>query len=924
MGLLYIAPAAEVSAVTFEDKQQEQKLITLTDPETTYKGSGYIPSPLKVKRSEKVYKNNLYTSSTLPAKYDLRNYNYVTDVRDQGEIGACWTFSTYGSLESVIKKNSGETFDFSEINMAVHNGVTSPNAGGNNHIAAAYLTSWKGPILESEDPYPNPGIESNIKVRDGLKPKYRVQDIIFLPSRLGPLDNSEIKNAIKNYGAVSSSYYDSSDYYIDNGQASYYNPDRSMGNHAITIVGWDDNFSKSNFKITPPGDGAFLIKNSWGSRWGDDGYFYISYYDISLGYDTNAIYNGIENADNYKSMYSHSDKTMNSYYEGYDFGGNRYTAKTDEILSAVGFYTFDQDVYYEIWIDKIVNGEVKAPQQKITTGNLQQGGYHTIKLLNKVSLKQGEEFMVWIKLVGGGLYGYSDSTLAAEKSYLQYYGSPINSDIVLGINAYTELYDSSEFLSVFSEVPNSGELYTSQSIKVTFNDYIYAGTDFSKISLKDENGIEVNKSVTIENKSLIVKELPENHANGKLKLFIPKGAVKDSAGKVMYTDFSREYTVYLEPSIVVNFKDAKLEQVVRSTLDKSSEEVITVGDMRTIVELDARYLDITNLGGIEYATNLYSLELSYNQIISLEPISALKQLTYLNISGNLIKDITPLEGLNNLEYLYMWDNDIRDIYPLKNMQNLQSLDFSDNFVKDLSAVKELNKISDLNFENNLITEISALEVMIKNSINNNISLHLGGNYIDFSADSEASRIIKVLEDKGTVLYGTEYQKSGLNIVSINGSTNYWGNSLDAGEKIIVEFNDDIGLSSNAANLIYLEGDNNKRYKIAAAVYGNQLIITPLENTIEVLNLYVSINQGVVYLLNNKAITNNYEIFDFSMNTGYYGDLDNNSKVEITDLEILSSDYNEDIDTSESWDQSKDLNSDGIIDIFDIVILGGYI
>lgn len=115
----------------------------------------------------------------------------------------------------------------------------------------AYLSRYSGPWNEKDDPY-NTLIAS-------------------IP---------DIKYEIMNYGAVKASYYHNDSYY-NSTYKSYYDSSNST-NHAVTIAGWDDNFSKTKFNIQPPGDGAFLVKNSWGTSWGASGYFYLSYYDNSL------------------------------------------------------------------------------------------------------------------------------------------------------------------------------------------------------------------------------------------------------------------------------------------------------------------------------------------------------------------------------------------------------------------------------------------------------------------------------------------------------------------------------------------------------------------------------------------------------------------------------------------------------------------
>ena len=107
-----------------------------------------------------------------------------------------------------------------------------------------------------------------------------IQDVMFIPTN-SQTNSSEIKLAIMKYGSVGGSYYAEygTEGFYDPVRASQYTNESIDSNHAISIVGWDDHYSKDNFLITPPGDGAWIIKNSWGTQFGDNGFLYISYYD---------------------------------------------------------------------------------------------------------------------------------------------------------------------------------------------------------------------------------------------------------------------------------------------------------------------------------------------------------------------------------------------------------------------------------------------------------------------------------------------------------------------------------------------------------------------------------------------------------------------------------------------------------------------
>ena len=400
--------------------------------------------------------NNTPIIAELPARYDLREERLITPVKNQGFMGACWAFGVYGSLESVLLKAMNYSSDFSENNMQNSMLVYSPYAfktfydeipseGGFNSMAIAYLTSWLGAFPQDYDSYDELGKISPLLTTDE---DVHIQDVILMRFEPGKSDKiNNLKEMIYKHGAVCA-YLLSKSSASDTGPAEYFNENTSSQyipvcpdelNHAVTIVGWDDNFSKDNFLITPPADGAWIVKNSWGDDWGDKGYFYLSYYDQTLGGNVSKIYNHfcipiIENTVPYTKNYQYDFSGLTSFYYKDDIVyANEYESIGDDLIAAVGTYFDKEGVEYQIIID--VNEENIYNQ----TGISPFYGYHTIKLDNYVSIKEGDKFSVAI--ISNAVPLCEESRVHYEnKSSFSIYGEEVEDLSVSGTVACLKAY----------------------------------------------------------------------------------------------------------------------------------------------------------------------------------------------------------------------------------------------------------------------------------------------------------------------------------------------------------------------------------------------------------------------------------------------------------------------------------------------------
>lgn len=336
------------------------------------------------------------TEKLLPDRYDMRDYGRVTAVRDQGRYGTCWAFASLGALESSLLPMDPNQFSTDHMTMC-NSYKLDQDAGGEAIMSIAYMAAWQGPVYESDDPYGDGMSNPNLTAVKHL------EEAIVIKDR----DLETIKSAVFRYGGAETSIYsqlayvDSVSVFYSPETCSYYYDGEEQPNHDIVIVGWDDNYPKSNFTIEPEGDGAFICKNSWGDTFGENGYFYVSYYDTNIC-NTAVVYTRIADADNYDNIYQ-SD--LLGWVGQIGFGSsdaylaNVYTAGENENLAAVGFYATAPGTEFDVYVVRdFVNEESLKERELVVSGSMKYAGYYTVDFPEEIELSDGERFAVVVKI----------------------------------------------------------------------------------------------------------------------------------------------------------------------------------------------------------------------------------------------------------------------------------------------------------------------------------------------------------------------------------------------------------------------------------------------------------------------------------------------------------------------------------------------
>lgn len=513
-------------------------------------------------------------ADVLPSSYDLTEHSWISSIKNQGRSSLCWSFSAAAVVESSILKSGGQEMDYSEQHMAYalsrytsesENGNPEGfdrqvNSAGSARMAQAYLSRYSGLVLEKDDPFVffnesgTGTLRSLAQTREKPREAY-VGDYINIPNPSSrtpeqiKLHRETVKRCLMDYGAVGMAFTINSSYYVTSTSQTaqgkgtlgncYYDGTGNKGtNHLVTIVGWDDHYPRENFRSDkrPSADGAFKVKNSYGTDYNDQGgYFWLSYEDYYAGWYGWCV-EKVTPANTYASIYYHDPfgavHAINA--SGKIYGANVFerTSSEAETVSAVGVTVLSANTTVSIYVN---NGKNAFTPSLLTTQTFELPGYYTIPLTVPVVLTQ-EEFTVGaiysaaqgasLSLPYENVYAasmaecnpgesfYSTDGVDYRDAYISYGNLSIRAltssnagdglQISLSRSAITVRSGQSAFLRAsITPQPEEEEVLTwtsSDQEVVTVNDgMLTAGNPgVAVVTVRTENGVSASCQVTVE------------------------------------------------------------------------------------------------------------------------------------------------------------------------------------------------------------------------------------------------------------------------------------------------------------------------------------------------------------------------------------------------------------------------------------------
>lgn len=309
--------------------------------------------------------------SLYPEKFDARTKGVITSVKNQHPFGICWAFGMASIMETSLLAGNRGSYDLSEEHLAYFfaNRENDPlnhtagdrnyntqgyHNGGNDTLASIFLTTWSGMTTEKSVPLPtDPNHIMDNSVEIPASKAYETAAYLTDAS-FSDYSADRMKQLLYENDAVAVAIRMEDKYYNPD-TAAYSWPEGGRINHVVTVVGWDDTYKKENFKpeCGVQSDGAWIVKNSWGAKWGEEGYFYLSYEDSSIsGLVTARASDRTEYGNNY--FYDGSSGLMTTSLKTGQSAANIFTASAKkgymETIGEVNVITYSDNAHYTLQI----------------------------------------------------------------------------------------------------------------------------------------------------------------------------------------------------------------------------------------------------------------------------------------------------------------------------------------------------------------------------------------------------------------------------------------------------------------------------------------------------------------------------------------------------------------------------------------------
>ena len=338
--------------------------------------------------------------SPLPKTFSWADYGKKPTVRDQGSLGTCWALTAAEAVESALLPQMHLVLSADHISL--QNGFDiEQDEGGDYSMIMSYMADFKGPVTEEEDPY------GDGRSPQGLKAAVHVGEMRLLEG----MSADRIRHMIYRFGAVQTSLSmdrtrtdRSRSFYYNEETCSYYDPVTEPLNHDVLVLGWDDTYSKNNFRKQPAHDGAWICQNSWGAGFGRNGIFYVSYEDANVFRKGGIAYTDVRAAGDAARVLE-TDSLGWQARQGYGndsawFAGV-FETDSPQVLEAAGLYAVGPATAWRMVLVENFSGtdslsEAASGKSGIPLGCgwIENPGFYTLRLRQPLSLPAGERFAV--------------------------------------------------------------------------------------------------------------------------------------------------------------------------------------------------------------------------------------------------------------------------------------------------------------------------------------------------------------------------------------------------------------------------------------------------------------------------------------------------------------------------------------------------